>query len=48
MKNTEHRKEGFDPHTINDRLYYRDTKLKQYSPIDAQVYNNICSGNIRL
>ncbi|GIY42352.1 long-chain fatty acid transport protein 1 [Caerostris darwini] len=48
LKKVDLQKEGFDPSIIKDPLYYLDKKQGAYLPLDADTYNNICSGQIRL
>jgi fatty-acyl-CoA synthase len=40
--------EGFDPRTVDDRLFFRDPKSGAYRPIDAASYARIADGTIRL
>lgn len=42
------RKEGFDVSQVDDQLYYQDSKLGQYVPIDERICEQIRSGEIRL
>jgi fatty-acyl-CoA synthase len=39
---------GFDPHFITDPLFFRDPKSGAFLPIDAQCYERITQGLIRL
>ena len=39
---------GFDPHFITDPLFFRDPKSGAFLPIDAQCYEHITQGSIRL
>ncbi|PIK61595.1 putative very long-chain acyl-CoA synthetase-like [Apostichopus japonicus] len=41
-------KEGFDPKTITDPLYYMNDTEKTYSPLDEEAYNHVLSGAIRM
>ncbi|PIK45724.1 putative very long-chain acyl-CoA synthetase-like [Apostichopus japonicus] len=41
-------KEGFDPRTITDPLYYMNDTEKTYSPLDEEAYNHVLSGAIRM
>ncbi len=40
--------DGFDPHRISDRLFFRDPQSGAYLPIDAACYARIVEGSIRL
>jgi fatty-acyl-CoA synthase len=40
--------EGFDPRTVDDRLFFRDPNSGAYRPIDAAGYARIVDGTIRL
>lgn len=48
LKKVDLAKEGFNPNIIKDHLYYLNSKTQQYEPLTVQVYNDICSGKIRL
>lgn len=48
MKKLDLQKEGFDPSSIKDDLYYLDSKLGRYVPLKLEEYNKIVSGMIRL
>lgn len=48
LKKVDLAKEGFNPNTIKDPLYYMNSKTQQYEPLTVPVYNDICSGKIRL
>jgi fatty-acyl-CoA synthase len=41
-------REGFDPATVSDRLYFDDTGAGTYVPLDAAVHARIVSGGLRL
>ena len=41
-------REGFDPHLVNDPLFFRDPASSVYRPIDAADYACILDGSIRL
>ncbi|KAG8177006.1 hypothetical protein JTE90_006950 [Oedothorax gibbosus] len=48
LKKVDLQKEGFNPSTIKDPLYYLNKKLGGYVSLDDEAYKNICSGKIRL
>uniref|UniRef100_V9KLE9 Arachidonate--CoA ligase n=1 Tax=Callorhinchus milii TaxID=7868 RepID=V9KLE9_CALMI len=48
IQKTRLRKEGFDVHQIRDRLYFLDSKLGRYVPMDTELYDGIQSGKIHL
>jgi fatty-acyl-CoA synthase len=39
---------GFDPNRVSDPLFFRDPKSGAFLPIDAQCYERITEGSIRL
>lgn len=41
-------KDGFNPSTISDRLYFLDFTKKSYSPLTDSVYESITSGQLKL
>jgi fatty-acyl-CoA synthase len=41
-------KEGFDPTTLTDALYFRDPEKKRYVPLDAATHDRIVRGEIRV
>ena len=41
-------KQGFDPSAIADPLYFNDAKAGRFVPLDAALYRQICSGQIRI
>jgi fatty-acyl-CoA synthase len=41
-------KEGFDPATIGDPLYWLDPATYKYEPLDATRYGDITSGRVKL
>lgn len=41
-------KEGFNPETIAEPLYFNSPVEKKFVPLDAALYAQICSGQIRL
>ncbi|XP_077989528.1 long-chain fatty acid transport protein 2-like [Glandiceps talaboti] len=41
-------KEGFDPTSVNDPVYYMDTRRKTYMPLNSMVYNRIVDGEERI
>jgi len=42
------RKEGFDPNTISDPLYFIDTENRTYVPLDSALYDQIQNGEVRI
>lgn len=48
LKKVDLQKEGFDPSRIKDPLYYLDKKLNAYVTLDADAYERICNGQIRM
>jgi fatty-acyl-CoA synthase len=41
-------REGFDPRTLDDRLFFRNPSSGAYHPLDADIYARIVDGAIRL
>jgi len=41
-------KQGFDPAQIRDPLYFNDMTAGVFVPLDAALYERICSGQIRI
>jgi fatty-acyl-CoA synthase len=41
-------REGFDPRTLTDRLFFRDPEKGRYVPLDVGAFERIESGQIRL
>ena len=48
LKKTDYKKAGFDPSKTPDHMFYLDARKGTYLPIDQQVYQDVCSGKIRL
>ncbi|CAL1260944.1 unnamed protein product [Larinioides sclopetarius] len=48
LKKVDLQKEGFNPSTIKDPLYYLNKKEGAYVPLDTEAYEKICNGQIRL
>ncbi len=47
-KKTDLVKEGFDPETVTDPLYYLDPAAMRYEPLGADGFQRITSGDLRL
>jgi fatty-acyl-CoA synthase len=41
-------REGFDPRAVTDPIYFRDEERQAFVPLDAALYDRICSGQARL
>ncbi len=41
-------KEGFDPETISEPVYFNDPKAKQFVLLDKPLYDRICAGEVRV
>jgi fatty-acyl-CoA synthase len=41
-------KEGFDPASIDDELYFRDAEAGAYVPLTPEVYEQVCAGDKRI
>ncbi|XP_067877322.1 long-chain fatty acid transport protein 1-like isoform X2 [Heterodontus francisci] len=48
IQKTRLRKESFDLHQTSDRLYFLDSKLGKYVPLDKKIYDSILAGNYHL
>lgn len=46
IQKTRLQKEGFNPHLISDQLYFLDSKLGKYVPVDTSIYTAIQNGKI--
>jgi fatty-acyl-CoA synthase len=41
-------KQGFDPSTIGDPIYFNDPATKSFMRLDAALYDDIRAGKVRL
>jgi fatty-acyl-CoA synthase len=41
-------KQGFDPNSIGDPIYFNDPAAKAFVRLDAALYDSICAGKVRL
>ena len=41
-------KQGFDPSTIGDPIYFNDPAIKSFVRLDAALYDDIRAGKVRL
>lgn len=41
-------REGFDPDSVREPLYFRDDSEKTYVPLDAELYARIVEGDVRV
>jgi len=48
IKKTNFRNEAFNIENIQDKLYFWDSKIKKYVPLNNSIYENIMEGNLRL
>ncbi|XP_059848352.1 long-chain fatty acid transport protein 1-like [Hypanus sabinus] len=48
IQKTRLRKQGFEPHQVQDKLFFLDSKLSKYIPLDGKVYEMILAGNYHL
>jgi len=39
---------GFDPNATTDALFVNDREAAAFVPLDAQAFERICSGRLRL
>lgn len=47
MKKLDLQKEGYDPSSISDNIFYLDAS-SEYKPLTLDIYNKINDGTIRL
>jgi fatty-acyl-CoA synthase len=47
-KKTDLVKDGFDPNTITDELYFADTLTNQYVKLDANLFQKIHNQEVRI
>ena len=40
-------KEGFDVNLFDDRIFYFDVKIKRYTELTKDIYDQILNGKIR-
>jgi len=48
QQKTELAKQGYNPETVDEPLYYLDKKLDEFKPLDADVYQSIIEGKISI
>ena len=48
MKKTDLQKEGFDPRSVKDALYFLHPQHNRYVPLDTSLYETIQSGTLRV
>jgi fatty-acyl-CoA synthase len=48
MKKTDLQKEGFDPRSVKDPLFFLHPQQNAYVPLDASLYETIQSGTLRI
>ena len=41
-------KQGFDPDTIADPIYFNDPAAKTFVRLDKPLFDRICAGDVRL
>jgi hypothetical protein len=41
-------RDGFDPGSVNEPLYFRDESKKSYVPLDAGLHARIIEGDVRV
>jgi len=45
---TELQRNGFDPATTNDPIYFDDTARNAFVPLDSALYARIAAGTVRV
>lgn len=48
FQKTELRRDGFNPSTISDRLYFLDSSRGRYNRLDEELYQSVLSGKHKL
>jgi len=48
LKKSDLIREGFDPTASTDRIFFDDRSVQSYVPLDAGLYERICSGSVRV
>lgn len=41
-------RDGFDPDSVREPLYFRDDSEESYVPLDAELYARIVEGDVRV
>lgn len=47
-RKVDYMKQGFDPRTIPERMYWHNPATNQYEPFGVQEFNNVVSGKAKL
>lgn len=48
MKKVDLQKEGYNPSTVSDKMFFFEPKQNKYVPLGVEEYEKIISGEIRL
>lgn len=48
FQKTDLRRDGFDPSTVSDRLFFLDSSRGRYVPLDDELYRSIIAGKVKL
>lgn len=48
FQKTELRRDGFNPSSVADRLFFMDSSRGRYVPLDEELYQSILSGKHKL
>ncbi|CAM9221360.1 unnamed protein product, partial [Lampetra planeri] len=48
LQKTDLRRQGYDPRTLTDRLYFLDARRRAYVPLTPALYSDIVSGHAKL
>jgi hypothetical protein len=48
LKKRTYQSEGFDPVKIKDPIFYLDSRAGKYVRLNTEIYQDICSGKMRM
>uniref|UniRef100_A0A8C6U0D8 Very long-chain fatty acid transport protein n=1 Tax=Neogobius melanostomus TaxID=47308 RepID=A0A8C6U0D8_9GOBI len=48
FQKTELRRDGFDPSTVSDRMFFLDSSRGRYVPLDDELHRSIIAGKVKL
>lgn len=48
FQKTDLRRDGFDPCSVTDRLYFMDSRTGSYAQLNEELYHSILSGKHKL
>ena len=48
LKKRTYQSEGFNPSSIDDPIYYLDTRAGRYFRLNNDIYHDICNGKMKI